>query len=148
MKRYYDQSQVAWIMVITILALIVWMIVKTWETSDAGGVYLPLGMVTFILLLLGRMRVTVDKANLCIRFLLGFPRATVPVTNIKNVETYQSKRQSGFGLKVQPSQGQYHVFGSGGVIVMRHEGAPLMISSPDPRQLKSALDKACARNKE
>jgi hypothetical protein len=147
-KRYYDQSQVSWFMIVLMVASTIGMIVVLWGQNEQTGGYVTIALMVFILVFLCRMRVTVDKSDLKIRFLLGFPRATVPLANIKTVETYHGKRQSGFGHKLKPSQGQYHISGGGGVAVMRHEGAPLMISSPDPKRLKSALDKACAKIKE
>ncbi len=148
MKRYYDRSQISWIMIVLLVASTIGMVIVLWDQDEQTGGYVTIAMMLLILVLLCRMRVTVDKTDLKIRFLLGFPRATVPIANIKTVETYQGKRQSWFGLKLKPSQGQYHISGAGGIAVMRHEGAPLMISSPDPKRLKSALDKACAKIKE
>jgi hypothetical protein len=147
-KRYYDQSQVSWIMIVIMVASTIAMVVTLWGQDDQTSGYVTIAVTVFILLLLCRMRVTVDKTNLKIRFLTGLPRATIPITNIKSVETYHGKMRSGMGLKLKPSHGQYHISGAGGVVVMRLEGAPLVISSPEPKRLKSALDKACAKIKE
>jgi hypothetical protein len=147
-KRYYDQSQVAWLMVLILVASTIGMAITLWGQDEQIGGYVTIAMTTFIIVLFCRMRVTVDKTDLKIRFLLGLPRATVPLANIKNVETYKDKRMFGFGLKLKPSQGQYHMLGAGGVVVMRHEGGPLTISATEPERLKKAIDKACAKFKE
>lgn len=96
-------------------------------------------------ILMGFMKVSVSTKELRLRFPFGFPRRTVPIEEIDAFRVTRSWRETGFGISVKPSNGQYCISGPSGVSILLHNGRTLLIGTPDPERLVKAIEKARTR---
>jgi len=94
------------------------------------------------------MNVTVTREHVRITFLVGFPRKTVGIGDVKSCEAYRAEGLQRFQTQVKPSQGRSQLSGAGGVVIVRNKGIPLTVSDPEPDKIARAVARARAKHEQ
>jgi hypothetical protein len=141
----YRSRQFSWVMLIVIPAMLVYIGVAS--IGDPGG-GAPWWVYPFMLLMLvafSAITVTVTYEEVRIRCPLGWPRRRVPIARILACSTFERKWFSTLDTGIRPGRGEYRVNGRRGVVLTLDSGLPVIISAPDPDELRRAVEKARAR---
>ncbi|MBC8423837.1 hypothetical protein H8E07_06910 [bacterium] len=141
MTPLYQSRQVSWFMIGMIAVMAVFfsiMIVK--GTEEAPPWFYP--AILLIMLPFSTMSVTVTRVHVRIAFLLGWPRRTIRIGDLKSCETYRAKGLQRLATRIRPFQGTYQMTGGGGIVLVRHKGIPITISDPEPDKLARAVTRA------
>jgi len=104
--------------------------------------------IALLMLVLGwfwaSLTVRVEEAGVRVRFGLGWPRRTLPVADLANVEITRTSWLSGWGMHLTRRGWLYNVSGCDAVIVGLKSGKAVLIGSDEPRRLKAAIERAMA----
>jgi len=110
----------------------------------------PLALVSLALAfacLMSSLTVRVDRKALRVHFGVGFPRRTVPLQEIRDVELTRTRWSDGWGLRLTTRGWLYNIAGRDALLVQRTHGKAVLIGTDDPRRLRSALQAALERSK-
>jgi hypothetical protein len=93
----------------------------------------------------GSMTIRILEGALCIRFGPGWPRKTVPLSDIAAVEITRTSFIEGWGVHRTRRGWLYNVSGYDAVLLKLASGSNLLVGSDEPRRLQAALQRATAR---
>jgi len=145
MTPIYERTIVGTFLIIYMVVIAAVMFTAMTLDDDADGSMWFLIIFAVVPLLFGVMKVSVDRRELRVRFLLGVPRATLAVTDIEACTVTRSKLETGFGMSIKPSHGKYCISGPSAVSILLRNGRTYLVGCPDPEQLLKAIEKARAR---
>jgi hypothetical protein len=94
----------------------------------------------------GSLTVSIQDGQLRIRFGLGWPRKTVPLSDISDVEITRTSFFEGWGVHRTRRGWLYNVSGYDAVLLKLASGRSMLVGSDEPRRLKAALQRAAGRN--
>ena len=94
----------------------------------------------------GALTVRIQDDRLQVRFGLGWPRKTLPLTEIATVEVTRTTFLEGWGLRRTRRGWLYNVSGFDAVLLHLTDGRSMMVGTDEPRRLKAAIERAQARN--
>ncbi|MBU0742503.1 hypothetical protein KKG45_00160 [bacterium] len=141
MTPLYQSRQVAWWVIGMIVVMTVFFtFIATNRTAEAPIWVYP--AILLVMLPLCFMTVTVTREHLRIACLLGVPRKTVRIGDIRSCEPYRAKGIQRFAAQIKPFQGRFQMTGAGGVVINRNRGIPIMVSDPEPDELARAVARA------
>ena len=145
MTPLYQSRQFGWkILLLLLPALIVMRIATLNDPAEAPPVWMwPL--LLLIMVPFSVMTVTVTREHLRVAMLLGIPRRTLRIEEIREITPYELTGWLRFNVHVKPLQGEFRLGGRVGVTVTPVKGLPLTLSDPDPKRLIKAVEKARAR---
>jgi hypothetical protein len=128
-------------------SLILMGIVTLNDRADAPPYWLwPLMLL--LLVPFSVMTVTVTREHLRVAMLLGFPRRTLRIGEIREITPYELTGRLRFNVHVKPLHGEFRLGGRCGVTVTPVKGLPLTLSDPDPKRLIKAVEKARVRHQQ
>lgn len=151
-RPLYEHTQTGWPIRIAFLALAVGLMVLA-ALPDVGQVRTPprvlavaVGVAALFGWVWGSLTVRIQDGELRIRFGLGWPRKTVPLSDISAVEITRTSFFEGWGVHRTRRGWLYNVSGYDAVLLKLASGRSLLVGSDEPRRLKAALQRAAARN--
>ena len=115
------------------------------------GVVLSVLVVPLVLLAIGvllafaRLVVDVDREAITVAFHLLWPKRTIPISEVRNVEVIAYRaflEYGGYGVRLGLRGWAWSVSGNQGVLVERKNGSRLMIGSQRPKELVAAIARA------
>ncbi len=142
MTPLYRSRQYNWAMLVIIAAMLVFIGVASSGDPEGGA---PWWVYPFLILTpvaLGAMTVTVTYQEVQVRCLLGWPRRSVPIAQVRACTTFERKWFSALDTGVRPGRGEFRLNGRRGVVLTLDSGLPVVISAPDPGELQKAVEKA------
>ncbi len=147
MLPVYQSRQIGWLLIILVLTMILAISIATAGDPEEGPPIWFYPMMLLVVLPFSIMTVTVTREYVRIAFLLGVPRRTIRLEDIRSCEPYRTVGIRRFMTRVKPMQGQYKLTGAGGVVIMRTEGIPITVSDPDPEKLAGTVAKVQERQR-
>jgi hypothetical protein len=93
----------------------------------------------------GALTVRVVDDELQVRFALGWPRRTLKLAEIADVEVTRTTFTDGWGLRITRRGWLYNVSGFDAVLLRLVNGKTLLVGSDEPRKLKAALERTRGR---
>jgi hypothetical protein len=145
MTPLYTSRQFGWkISLLMLPALIILAIVTMKDPAEAPPVWMwPL--LLLIVTAFSGMTVTVTREHLRVSMLLGYPRKTIRIEDIREITPFEATGWQRFNARIKPAHGEFRLGGRVGVTVTPSKGLPLTVSDPDPKRLIKAVEKARAR---
>jgi len=151
-RPLYEHTQAGWPMRIAFAAASVMLIVLAAmpELSDEPAPPLVLVAAAAFTAVVGwtwgALTVRVEDEQLQVRFGLGWPRKTLPLREIEAVEVTRTTFLEGWGLRRTRRGWLYNVSGFDAVLLHLTDGRSMMVGTDEPRRLKTAIERAQARN--
>jgi hypothetical protein len=151
-RPLYEHTQTGWPIRIAFLALAVGLLVLA-ALPDVGQARTPprvlaaaVGIAALFGWVWGSLTVSIEDGELRIRFGLGWPRKTVPLSDISDVEITRTSFFEGWGVHRTRRGWLYNVSGYDAVLLRLGSGRSMLVGSDEPRRLKAALQRAAGRN--
>lgn len=147
MKPLYRHTQYSnWVLAILGLALllIVVLIFITNYHPAAVAAFVP---VAAILAIFHAMTVEVDSEQVKLHFGIGWPRATIPLDQIRDVCIVHNSPGASWGIRLIPNGVLYRLAGSETVELVLSEGRVARIGSDEPQELAKAIEDALLARK-
>jgi len=150
-RPLYEHTQSGWLIRIGFLALVVGLLVLATlpgfgqSRTPPGVLAAGVAVAALVCLMWGSMTVRIQDGELRIRFGLGWPRKTVPLSDISAVEITRTSFIDGWGMRWTRRGWLYNVSGYDAVLLKLSSGRNLLVGSDEPRRLKAALQRAAAR---
>jgi hypothetical protein len=132
-------------MLIVIPALLIYIGVAGRGDPEGGAPWWVYPFMLLTLVAFSAMTVTVTYEEVGIRCPLGWPRRRVPIAQILTCSTFERKWFSILDTGVRPGRGEFRMSGRRGVVLTLDSGLPVIISAPNPDELRRAVEKARAR---
>ena len=151
-RPLYEHTQAGWPMRIAFVAasvmLIVLAVVPELSQDPAPPLVLLAGAVFSAVIgwTWGALTVRIQDDQLHVRFGLGWPRKTLPLTEIAAVEVTRTTFLEGWGLRRTRRGWLYNVSGFDAVLLRLTNGRSMMVGTDEPRRLKTVIERAQARN--
>jgi len=151
-RPLYEHTQPGWPMRIALLvASVVFVVLAVMpELSQTAAPPLLLlagaAIAAVIGWMWGALTVRIQDDTLHVRFGLGWPRKTVPLAEIATVEVTRTTFWEGWGLRRTRRGWLYNVSGFDAVLLRLTNGRSMMVGTDEPRRLKTAIERAQARN--
>lgn len=149
-RPLYEHTQTGWPIRIAFLALALGLLVLA-ALPDVGQMRTPprvlaagVGLAALFGWVWGSLTVSIQDRELRIRFGLGWPRKTVPLSDISDVEITRTSFFEGWGVHRTRRGWLYNVAGYDAVLLKLASGRSLLVGSDEPRRLKAALQRAVA----
>lgn len=149
----YERTQVgARMAAATLLSLAValWVILRILSRATLDSVpwmpYALVGVIALAFLLVGWMRVVVDREDGRVRVVMGVGllRKTLAISDIRRAEIVRPRVWWGWGLHWTPAGWLYNVAGRWAVRLELASERPVMIGTGDPEGLLDAIESARA----
>jgi hypothetical protein len=150
-RPLYEHTQAGWPMRIAFVAasLVLAVLAAMPELSDRPAPPLVLIAAAALSAVIGwtwgALTVRIQGEDLQVRFGLGWPRKTVPLTEIAAVEVTRTTFLEGWGLHRTRRGWLYNVSGFDAVLLRLTNGRSMMVGTDEPRRLKAAIERAQAR---
>jgi hypothetical protein len=151
-RPLYEHTQTGWPIRIAFLSLALGLLVLA-ALPDVGQLRTPprvlaaaVGIAALLGWVWGSLTVSIQDGQLRIRFGLGWPRKTVPLSDISDVEITRTSFFEGWGVHRTRRGWLYNVSGYDAVLLKLAGGRSMLVGSDEPRRLKAALQRAAARN--
>jgi hypothetical protein len=93
-----------------------------------------------------RLTIEIGNEYLRWRYGLGWPRFSLALAEITDVEATQTTFWQGWGIHRTRAGWLYNIAGRDAIIVTRRDGRKTLLGTDEPRRLKAALDRALARS--
>ncbi|MDO9695528.1 MAG: hypothetical protein Q7W56_12430 [Candidatus Latescibacteria bacterium] len=142
MTPLYQSRQYSWVMLIVIPALLVYIGVAGHGDPEGGAPWWIYPVMLLTLIAFGSMTVTVTYEEVRIRCPLGWPRRRVPIARISACTPFQRKWFSILDTGIRPARGEFRMNGRRGVVLTLDSGLPVIVSAPNPDELRRAVEKA------
>ncbi len=146
MTPLYESHQVGWLVIMMASIMMIFLVVVTVMSPESD---MPIWVYPFILLSMlpfSVMKVKVTREHLRVTFLLSLPRKTIRIDDIKACEAYHASGLQRFQVQVKPLHGRFQLTGTGGIVINRVKGSPVIISDPEPDKLAKAVARALEKN--
>jgi hypothetical protein len=151
-RPLYEHTQTGWPIRIAFLTLALGLLVLA-ALPDVGQSRTPprvlaaaVGIAALFGWVWGSLTVSIQDGQLRIRFGLGWPRKTVPLSDISDVEITRTSFFEGWGVHRTRRGWLYNVSGYDAVLLRLASGRSMLVGSDEPRRLKAALQRAARRN--
>jgi len=144
MTPLYQSRQIAWWLIIMVVVVVTVTYTLTYRSGETPPAWVFPVWVAMILPF-SAMTLTVTREHLRVTFLLGLPRKTVKIEDIKSCDTYRAEGLRRLAVQIKPFQGQFQMSGKGGIVIVRRKGMPLTISDPEPEKLVRAVVRVGAK---
>lgn len=139
---YEHSQQATHVMTAFVLLTMVLVLSILISTGDTGALLLVLAFLAFIGVILAafnKMHVTVDEAEVSVRFRWGWPERRYSLADVHRVDIVRNKWWYGFGIRITPHGWMYNVWGLDAVQLNFHDGQTFRIGSDEPASLATAL---------
>jgi len=143
----YKSFQIAWITIVVVFLMIIWIYILYSNQSGNKPVSLTLMLVLdsiliCIILLFYGLKITLTDEVLKLSFGLGLIRKKINLKNIKSTRVVRNPWYYGLGIKLIPNGLLYNVYGLNAVeLTFINERKIIRIGSPECRRLKMEIDK-------
>ena len=145
MTPLYQSRQFSWVMLIVIPAMLVYIGVASYGGPEGEAPLWVYPIMLLTMIAFSSMTVTVTYEEVRIRCPLGWPRRRVPIARIIACTPFERKWFSTLDTGIKPSRGEFRMNGRRGVALTLDAGLPVIISAPNPDELRRAVEKARAR---
>ena len=142
----YRRSQTLWLLWILLPASVAGIVGAMLSDSvradiaGAGVVALVVGLQLLAIVLLGRFTVEVGEGRIEWRFgLIGRPRWSVALADVKVVETTRTRWCEGWGIRRTRRGWLYNASGFGAVELRLRDGRVIRLGSDEPDRLRSFI---------
>ncbi|HEX3419603.1 MAG TPA: hypothetical protein VHT01_00085 [Candidatus Udaeobacter sp.] len=133
----YEHTQIGHVIIWSLLAIIL---------IAGGGLishHAPPIIISIILLiclvLLYRLKITIEDETLCASFGPGFIRKRVRLVEIEGCEPIRIRWWYGWGIHLTPYGWLYNVSGFNAVAMTLHDGRKITLGTDDPHGLTAAI---------
>ena len=103
---------------------------------------LVVALMAFAGWLFGALTVTVDESRIVIAFGPGWPRKTIPLTQVRGAGPVRNRWWYGWGIRLTPHGWLWNVSGLDAVEVELSHGRCLRIGTDEPQELTAAIRQA------
>jgi len=151
MRPQYEHTQAGWpiriALCVTAIGLLVVSALPPMNALRTPPVVLWVGAALAALFgwIWGALTVRIVDGELQVRFGLGWPRKTLKLAEIAEVEVTSTTFMEGWGVRLTRRGWLFNVSGYDAVLLRLAGGKMVMVGSDEPRKLKAALERALAR---
>ena len=150
-RPLYRHTQRGWTLLLAAALGAAFVLIVVFVLPPAGAEPLPGWVVALIvgaplltLLAFGSLTVSIGDGALAWHFGLGWPRKSLPLTEIVAVQPTRTRFFEGWGIRLTRRGWLYNVSGFDAVLLTRRDGKTLMLGTDEPRALAAAIERARA----
>jgi len=151
MRPLYEHTQSGWPIRLAFFALAIGLLAMStlppssalratpWALVAGAGAAALFGWIW------GALTVRIVDGELQVRFGLGWPRRTLKLADIAEVEITRTTFMEGWGLRLTRRGWLFNVSGFDAVLLRLATGRTLLVGSDEPRRLAAAIERARGR---
>jgi hypothetical protein len=141
MNPHYRHTQVGWVILVAMAAVLVFVWARL-PPEVAAAARFPLLLVAALLLLVfSALTVEVDAEAIRLRFGIGLVRKRVPLVEVKAWRAVRNPWYTGWGIRLGPGYVLWNVSGRGAVELDLASGRRFRVGTDEPAALVSAIER-------